>query len=181
MRLRNIRELQLRARWHAQLGHIEQGTYGNGEVNGHAEFRGCAVGCLSTPHTKNRLIEFLREHLTPYGGLDNEGQEQREALTDEFGITTELVSTVEAIFEAQPTHGAAIEFVPNFANALTEGAVITDENVAEWLSKHNLAAYEGWNPLYEELEPEGDDYINELTGEFLEFVGSHNAEQEVPV
>jgi hypothetical protein len=152
-----------------------QGTYGNVYLNGKAEFQGCAVGCLSTPHTQNRMYAFLKEHLSyggNSGGLDHEGLGQRESLTEDFGLNPTLIAVVEALFECQPTHGAAIEFVPQFANALHEGAEINDDAVLEWLDHRELPVVSEWNPIHDEIEYADPEFIENATSEFLEFVAS---------
>lgn len=178
MRVKNIRQLQLRADWHAEKGHVLQGTYGNVDLDGKVEFFGCAVGCLSTPHTKTRLLQFLREHVTKDGGsLDHESRGQREDLTREFGLTPMLITAVEGLFEGQPTHGAAIEFVPKFAHALHEGAEITDEDIEQWIDRQAFDPndYDDWNEIHQALEWLDPSEIQEITADFLHYVGSFKA------
>ena len=130
MKLKNIAELKRRAKWHAANDHVKQGTYGDVTKNGDFEFHGCAVGCLAMPHTKRGMRRFLSgrwdEDLRMFALYPDE---MYQALTEEFGITNALAREADDLFEEQPTHGAAIEFVKNFANALNEGADITTQMV----------------------------------------------------
>lgn len=141
MEIKNTKELRLRARSHAKYDHIKQGTYGSGHTNGKTEYKGCAVGCLSVPHRQADLKAFIREH----GALNQEedayvvnfhGFEQREWIEAEFGICEALMIVGEGFFEAQPTHGGAIEFVKNFALAFNEGADFTPTMAHEWCEEH---------------------------------------------
>lgn len=146
MKLKNITLFRRRANWHAKEGHIRQGTYGGGKVNGKAIFHGCFVGCLATPHTKSKLTEFLRANLDGPGPFDSPGDEtvliettindQHKRLSREFGLTLPLIAVIEALFEAQPTHAEAIDFVPAVARAANAGADITPKSVREFWTVH---------------------------------------------
>lgn len=142
MRIKNTGELVLRAQGHARSDHIEQGTYGQLKANGFAEFRGCAIGCLATPHRKRDLKALYRalmggnrrsRHASGAYITTMDDLRQIEFSSDglirglkrEFGICSELARCAEAIFEAQELHGEAISFIPAFARALREGADIT--------------------------------------------------------
>lgn len=144
MRIKNTRELRLRANAHARLDHVKQRTYGQAKVNGQAEYKGCAVGCLSTPHRKPDLIAFLRSKVhgaLSFGGwvaFDGSGNPQRDALARDFGICAALAVVAEGFFEAQPKHGAAIEFIRDFAHALPEGADVRPDDVRAWLKAQRI-------------------------------------------
>ena len=124
MKLKNTAELRLRALAHAREDHIRQGTYGSGSVNGHANFEGCAITCLATPHRKGELREFLRGIFGDRGStasfraFGRDEFHQMRDLRRDFGIHASLARMAEALFESQPTHGAAINIIPRFANAL---------------------------------------------------------------
>lgn len=124
MKIHNTHELRLRARSHAKNDHILQGTYGEGKANGEVEFKGCAIGCLSTPHRKPELRRFIRKYLHAGGWLEVDDRDQRAMLAKEFGICLSLARLAEGFFEAQPYHGQAINFVRDFAEALPEAANI---------------------------------------------------------
>ena len=139
--IKNKRELVLRAKGHARADHVQQGTYGRASVNGYADFKGCAIGCLATPHRQPELRKFLRDlfkgpvrdrHLED-AGLDE--YKQQELLKREFGICPALARAAESFFESQRTHGAAIEFIPAFAMSLPEGRNVTQRTVASVLRK----------------------------------------------
>jgi hypothetical protein len=139
MRIKNVKLLRARARWHAKEGHVKQGTYGGGRVNGEVEFHGCFVGCLATPHSKRALKSFLQENLSGLVWASGEShllertvREQHRTLTATFGLTPPLIALIEAFFEAQPTHAEAIDFVPKVAAALNEGADISPKDVRLW-------------------------------------------------
>lgn len=141
MKVRNTRELVQRARGHARADHVKQGTYGRGAVNGHVVYKGCAIGCLSTPHRKPELRKFLRAVFGGPKGTPNSlnhveyfGRDEFAMLKDlgaEFGIDPTLARCAEAIFERLPTHGEAIDFIPAFASALNEGASFTQRKLAK--------------------------------------------------
>lgn len=152
-KIKNGRELVLRAQSHARHDHIKQGTYGDGSVNGHVEFKGCAVGCLSTPHRKRDLRNFLRSFTGGVPGnvsLDDRNA-QVEGLRREFGITEALADLLEAIFEGIETHGAAIEFIPAAAKAIAacEGKNITDRQVAKFRKANDLGEVWSIGGLYD--------------------------------
>lgn len=136
MKIKNTRELVLRAQAHARADHIKQGTYGNGFVNGHEEYVGCAIGCLSTPHRKRDLRSFLKQWITTDrdGVLDfrRRPQDMVQQLADEFGICPELSRVAESVFENLEHHGAAINFIPDFAQALVEGSSVTPAALRQW-------------------------------------------------
>lgn len=145
MKVHDTHELHLRATAHAKEDHLKQGTYGDVTKNGKLNYVGCAIGCLSTPHRKAELIRFLTKHTTvnewklagktQYDvSFDLDSNDQREMLTEEFGICRALAVTAEGFFEAQPTHGAAIEFFKRFALALNEGANFTHAQVIKKVS-----------------------------------------------
>lgn len=166
MKIKNTKELQLRADSHARNDHILQGTYGKGNVNGHIEFKGCAVGCLSTPHRKKELRDFLRKHLNrrpayaygPEQFLDITEGTQREMLAKEFGITEDLAVLAEGIFEVQETHGAAINFVRDFAKALVEGSDIRPRDVHAYMRKNLNGCGLHYADIMEEVEIQRDEY-----------------------
>ena|ERR1700690_1419548 len=174
MKIKNTKELRLRANDHAKHDRIKQGTYGDGNVNGHAEFKGCAIGCLSTPHRKAELREFLRGI---FGGASEGWQQleyaendlddfgQMKLLSKEFGICPELARSAEALFEGCDTHGAAIEFVPAFAKALPEGADIRPNAVVAFWKQQD----EGGRCAYEEGCAVSDPTIKE---QFLDWLKS---------
>lgn len=137
-KIKNGRELVLRADSHAKFDRIKQGTYGNASVNGHATFKGCAIGCLSTPHRKRDLFAFLRKRRDEGEDLrDFDREPQVAALNREFGICEALTDLSEAIFEDFNKHGAAIEFIPRYARAVAacEGKRITDRQVREFRNR----------------------------------------------
>lgn len=144
MVIKNVKLLRQRARWHAKEGHVKQGTYGGGKVNGKVEFHGCFVGCLSTPHRKSELAAFLQKNLSGLrmvaGGQHLRAstvRAQHHALTETFGLTSPLIALIEAFFEAQPTRAEAIDFVPKVAAALNEGADIAPKDVRLWWRKRH--------------------------------------------
>ena len=124
--IHDTKELRLRARGHHRADRICQGRYGDMEDR---SFRGCAIGCLGTPHRRDALRAFINKHFTfnsqwqDYSGELGAG-EQRQALQREFGIRLPLAHACEAFFEAQETNAAASNFLLHFAEALNEGAEI---------------------------------------------------------
>lgn len=165
MKIKNTKELRLRANSHARNDHIRQGTYGDGSINGKAEFKGCAVGCLSTPHRKWELFNWIKAKLT--GRKYRWSMSRSEALAglrDEFGITERLAVVAEACFEGKGTHGAAINFVRDFAHACPEGADIQDRHVEAFLRRQGLSKTEARDGRYATL-------IERLVGLHPEAVG----------
>lgn len=160
MKIKNTALFRRRAHAHAAAGHVAQGTYGSGKVNGHAEYKGCFVACLATPHQKRALTKYIKDKLaltkypskedavSPGAGLfwlNTEGPEHKHAITDEFGLCAELLTVIEGFFEAQRTHGAAINFVPAVADALNEGADIKPNDVQRFVQcELELAENGGW-------------------------------------
>lgn len=133
MKVKNVKLFRRRAKAHADAGHISQGTYGRGDVNGKVEYQGCAVACLAAPHQKRELRQFVKDQLKKIRHpeisnglkeLEFSGSRHKRQLSEEFGLTPELLTLLEGLFEAQRTHGAAINLIPAFANALHEGADI---------------------------------------------------------
>jgi hypothetical protein len=126
-RIKNTRELVLRAQGHARSDHIKQGYYGESNCNGQVEFKGCAIGCLATPHRVSELRSFIKR-LGSFDGdeweLSETGSDQIPRLRKEFGICTQLARCAEALFEGFTNHHDAIDFIPAFAKALNEGADI---------------------------------------------------------
>lgn len=138
--IKNGRELVLRAQGHARVDHIQQGTYGESSCNGYVEFKGCAIGCLATPHRQSELRGFIKS-LGRFFADDGDGDQwvlsesasdQLKRLKRDFGINIALARCAEALFEAMPTHGAAINFIPAFAKAVAkcEGVNLTPGRVA---------------------------------------------------
>ncbi len=138
MKIKNTKLLRKRADWHHANDHIKQGTYGEGSVNGKPYFEGCAIGCLSTPHTFKALNAWARSYLPEdYESgqmveLGPEPGEMRGILGEEFGICNALTHLAEDIFEGLGYHGDAINFVRDFAHALKEGSTITDRDVGQF-------------------------------------------------
>lgn len=176
MRIKNTKELRLRARAHAKADHIQQGTYGSGTTNGKTEYEGCAVGCLATPHRLKDLREYIIKHGHAWDGenyeADFDGEWQRQKVAKEFGITERLMILAEGFFETQEYHGGAIEFVKNFATSLNEGADITPRMVDSWAeenlgSRINSFTYVETCLYYKSIE--------EMTAKFLSWVKSIKA------
>lgn len=179
MKIKNVKELQLRANAHARLDHYRQGTYGSGKTNGHTEYRGCAVGCLATPHRKDDLRDFIITHGKKRGDwyeVNFAGPEQREMIEGEFGICEDLIVVAEGFFEAQPTHGGAIEFVKRFSHSLNEGSDFDGALVEAWCLAVFKDAVTNWedvsNYISSEIDYEDDGFAElcaKLTKEFLAF------------
>lgn len=185
MKLKNTRELVLRARAHARHDHVQQGTYGRGSVNGDVRFKGCAIGCLATPHRKSELRSFLRSlfggpqlYYKDFSsqGLNSDGMVGK--LRREFGINWALARAAESFFEAQPTHGAAINFIPAFAAALNEGANITPGAVRRFWYKHRIGFNDSLRDVYVyDYEASGptSEQVKVLTPIFLDWLRSQTA------
>lgn len=160
MKIKNTRELILRARHHARHDHVRQGTYGEAHTNGTVrEYQGCAVGCLATPHRKRDLLSFIksrfRKSMFDHGTWHSPGPETLNRwIGEEFGIPKELMSWAEAEFEARLYHSEAIEFIPAFAEAVAtrEGerldgwrvsvAESRGEDILSWLSRGRFSMEE---------------------------------------
>lgn len=138
MKIKNTKELVLRAKGHARLDHVRQAEYGTGAINGEVEFYGCAIGCLATPHRKQEAKSFLKRFVRHYiKGEVNEfslnPDDLTKQLSKEFGICEALARSAESCFESCDTHEEAIDFIPAFAAALNEGADITPAKLrAAW-------------------------------------------------
>lgn len=141
MKIKNTRELVLRAQAHARADHILQSTYGEGSVNGDEEYQGCAIGCLSTPHRRTELRAFLRQYLGEWRAWSGKkditltSYQMTARLGEEFGICPELARAAEDVFERLDTHGAAIEWIPAFAKALVEGSSVTPAMMRAWAKR----------------------------------------------
>lgn len=162
MKIKNVALFRRRARAHAKAGHVAQGTYGSGKVNGHAEYKGCFVSCLATPHQKRALTKYIKDKLkrsknsyrehpdSPAAGLfylGTGGPTHKRIITKEFGLCPELLTVIEGFFEAQRTHGAAINFVPAVAAALNEGADIKPSVVQRFIQNElGLQENGAWIP-----------------------------------
>lgn len=174
MKIKNTKELRLRANAHAKYDRTKQGTYGDASVNGHAEFKGCAIGCLSTPHRKSELRGFLRNI---FGGATDgwdsleyaknslDDEDQVELLSEEFGICPALARSAESLFEGCATHGEAIEFIPAFAKALPEGAEISRSSLMTFWDEYEDKEFLGWEDGYSIRDPK-------IKGEFLDWLKS---------
>lgn len=147
-----------------------QGTYGNGKTNGETEFQGCAVACLATPHRKDELRNYIIRHGVDYDGsgtfvVQFGGSGQRRRVAEQFGITERLMILAEGFFEGQTYHGAAINFVKDFACSLQEGADITPRMVNAWAEENlgtEIVDYEDVRgALFEQLnlDEEGDEVM----------------------
>lgn len=193
MKIKNTKELRLRANSHTKLDHIKQGTYGLVKLNGHPEYRGCAIGCLSTPHRKRDFLRFVKatiDTLRAEGVSIRKGRwqgfadgyKQRDALAKEFGITENLAIVAEACFEGQVKHGAAIEFIRDFAFALPEGADIQDRHVVAFLERRGVTV--GWNLNYYDIKQHmmrSTGGIPQFTMDFLDWLRSRAPKQPVSV
>lgn len=161
MKIKNTPEIRLRADAHAKADHVKQGTYGRGKVNGLAGYRGCAVGCLSTPHRRRDLLKFLREQATKvvdfkkgkWFDFEGYGNQQRRLLAEEFGICNELAVIAEGCFESQVTNAEAIDFVRDFAHALPEGVDVRDRNCAAFLRSQGLRRVRSYNNIIDAVAP----------------------------
>lgn len=147
MKIHDTEKLRKRADSHAAEDHIKQGTYGNAETNGHTTYIGCAVSCLATPSMDEGLVDLIKEEGELSVGDDGKdmwvladfstGTPFRPArlhyeVKEQFGINETLMIIAEGLFEAQPTHGAAIEFVKAFAHSFEEGEDITKKMAHDW-------------------------------------------------
>jgi hypothetical protein len=181
MKIKNTRELRLRAAAHTKLDHVKQGTYGRVRCNGHAEYKGCAVGCLSTPHRKRDLLKFAKEVFASSPWLSKQegawvevrgiGYSQREALAAEFGICERLGVMAEGFFEAQITHSEAIDFIRDFAYALPEGIDIDEEHCRAFLRREGLPEGGPYGLLQDAVRvPRNPARTRELTEGFLQWL-----------
>lgn len=153
MKIHNTKELRARARSHAKYDHVKQGTYGDGSTNGKTEYQGCAVGCLAVPHKKADLRAFIiangffDKFEEMYVMRDVSGDTQRRRVANQFGINESLMIMGEGFFEAQPTHGGAIEFIKNFALAFNEGADFTPAMVRKYAFEHYDQSITEWEEI----------------------------------
>lgn len=174
MKIKNTRELVLRAQGHARADHIKQGTYGSSRTNGKTEFTGCAITCLAAPSRLADLRAWIKA--VPREGFSMEDHDEHaliRQLGEEFGICESLARLVEIIFESLDFHGEAINFIPQFAKALVEGSSFTDYAVWNWAEKH------GVEPAHRGMwEIETDSYydpvisITDLRDQFLAWVSA---------
>lgn len=171
MKIKNTRELRLRARGHARADHITQGTYGNSHTNGKPEFEGCAIGCLATPHRQSDLRSFIKR----LGSFDisdevwrlNENAEpQLNRLRREFGISRQLARMAEALFEGFSLHSDAIDFIPAFASALNEGADLKPAALRREWQRLGGSAYVGWSGRHPTAEL-GEEDAEDMAPKFL--------------
>lgn len=177
MKIKNKRELVLRAQYHARHDHVKQGTYGIGRANGQVEFQGCAIGCLAAPHRKKDLRDYVRaifdktkvpaySHLINSDGSMYDPRDSDELVAEvgrEFGLTPRLLRAAEDVFEGLIEHADAIDFIPAFAKALPEGARITDRQVAAFRKHYHWDA--GWDEATQtDREPSGEAKREQLLG-----------------
>lgn len=142
--IKNKQKLVERAKGHAKLDHVTQGTYGRAKTNGDVEFKGCFIGCYATPHTQDELREWIERHgfrgnppspFSEFAGMlyvDASEAELVEELDRQFGICEGIARSAETVFENINKDSDAIDFLPRVAEALPEGVDVTDEMVEEW-------------------------------------------------
>lgn len=169
MVIKNKRELVNRLRWHARQDHVAQGTYGDATVNGHAEFRGCFIGCAATPHTQRGLDKWVRSVLSEWGGYMDDAESMLDRVETEFGITAGLLRVCEVLFENLPLHGAAIEFLPAFGESLPEGVDLSQLDVQlAWAAILSQLGFKGVTVVnYAHATETPDDEWDETTREYL--------------
>jgi hypothetical protein len=178
MKIKNTRELVLRAQGHARGDHIAQGTYGNVKANGKAEFKGCFIGCWATPHRQRELRSLWRRLRGQYGyigpiaqaGYTLDDDDLIPLLKREFGICPEFARICEAIFEGIEKHGAAIAFLPAVAKALPEGKNITPRACHRFARAHGIDIH---NPVHSMGHLNRDEADADRTAEaLLDWLGS---------
>lgn len=92
-----------RARQHRKADRFRKGTYGYwAAMNGHAEFRGCAVGCLSQPVTMATVR--MPEHVPDWTNVDGDGKvviydAEHPILTRMKNAETPATSTYDSLME----------------------------------------------------------------------------------
>jgi hypothetical protein len=140
MIIKNTETLRKRADFHHEQDQIIQGDYGEAKTNGDIEYKGCAIGCLSTPNPTEQpaFADFLKEH-RPEGALPGkwavvnlDSEQMREILGEEFGICYNLTHLAENIFESIMGEQEAADFVKEFAYALRDGIVIDNDRVNDF-------------------------------------------------
>ncbi len=175
MKTKNTKELRLRAAAHARADHVKQGTYGRGYTNGHTEYKGCAIGCLTTPHRKRDLITFIKsfrfyDEINYSVDTYTDSIELRKQLSREFGLCKQLVYLAEAFFEAQTTHGAAINFVRDFGAAVPEGKKFTPKQCNKFCEGLLGVDAEFWPSVRSSVWGRGDVGVD--TAKFLAWVAA---------
>jgi hypothetical protein len=158
-----------RAKVHKNMGRIKQGTYGDFEVvaAGTAEFRGCAVGCLTQPISKSTIVDGftdeweLNRFMKQIGHKGAIAQTERKMggnpyskLEEKFNFSEELSRVIDAVFE-QLSPQEAKEWPLRIVEAIPVGADISGGRIVDIVENSNaLSAIVGrrfdrydWNGL----------------------------------
>lgn len=138
-------ELVKRAETHLDLGTITQRTYGKWEVvkPGTAEFRGCAIGCLTQPikyvKITNGFISdddaayWAEEHNIPTGAddtdiYDSSADKLYSTLVEDYNFSKSLCVIIESIFETLDPKDA--QYWPlDVVSAIIPGSDISDQYI----------------------------------------------------
>ena len=119
MQIKNTEELVRRAKVSRRQDRIIQRTYANTKG---ITVRGCAINCLANTPANANILKFWSKAATS-------DHHQRKRLGEEFGMVPRLCYLAEGFFEVQKSTRSAREFVVHFAEALPEGADITNDDI----------------------------------------------------
>jgi hypothetical protein len=129
-----------RAETHQNLGTIQQGQYGEIEIlePGTAEFRGCAVGCLTQPVKLARITDGFMDYMELEAYVQAEfGKEHSvqiedsapyDKLIEKFNFSAELCSVIEAIFESLSPEQAK-DWPLRIVEAIPVGADVSPDSI----------------------------------------------------
>lgn len=147
--IRNKAELVRRAEYHRREDRFVQGTYSDFMGNGDVKFKGCAIGCLATPHTQSGLRKLF-ETLLPEGrrrlGIahaEENAHTQLKRLRAEFGVSVALARLMEDVFERETDNDRAANATVRMVRALPEGVDIRGQDVKRFVEAHGGMAT-GW-------------------------------------
>lgn len=140
-------EAVARAKGHIDAGRIKRGTFGVISITepGTAEFRGCAVGCLSQPLEQSvysdgfvdqpTLNEFLREIGDPDEDIIGTAEYAYDQLDEQFNFSTELCALTDAIFENLPVEEAP-QWPYDLVKAIKVGKNVSSKKIKKIVDKH---------------------------------------------
>lgn len=134
MRIRRKAQLVERAEIHRDADRFTASFY-VGEVDG-AEFKGCEIGCLATPHQEAARLRFFdrfRDRTRRWREVEIPTAVMVRRIERDFGVCEGLQRVAEQLlfsYDEGPQRLGG--FVVRFVKALPEGVDVDNERVVAW-------------------------------------------------
>lgn len=146
------KKLVKRALEHQNAGRIEQRSYGQWRIlqPGTAEFRGCAIGCLTQPIKKSFILDgfndldeleiYQKSNPDEPQSIAQDNSDTYEVLREKFNFSSGLCAAIEAIFECLPASDAK-NWPYKIVSSIKPGTDVSNHRIGELIRNNDALEF----------------------------------------